>query len=371
MPDLFDSLTIGTLTIRNHLMRSATAERMSNPEDGTPSARMQAMYTRLAEGGIGLIVTGHAYIERQGKGHPEMASIASDAMIAAWRKVISPAQKAGARVMLQVNHCGASCDPAVTPHPLSPSGVATNAMVNPQPMTAEDLDRIIKAFGQAARRALEAGFDGVQIHGAHGYLLNQFLSPLTYPKPSFLLDGTELDGTEQRSVILKAVIEEIRRQVGDDFPVWIKLGVAGRAESGLNLTEGAQIASACSRYRVDCIELSHALGTPEDIDTSADMAFLPFAEAVRSAVADDFPLALVQNFRTHTQMQALLDRGTVQMISLCRPLIAEPDLPNHLQVDPGYEHACVRCGQCWPKQMHTGVACYNDAVKRKLANTGL
>jgi len=367
MPDLFAPLTIGTMTIRNHMMRSATAERVSNPQDGTPSAKMQHMYTSLAEGGVGLIVTGHAYIERQGKGHPEMASIASDDVIAAWHKVITPAQKAGARVMLQVNHCGASCDPTVTPHPLSPSGIPTNTLVKPRPMTAEDLERIIIAFGQAARRALEAGFDGVQIHAAHGYLLNQFLSPLTYPNPCFLLDGTETSDIERRSIITKAVIEEMRRQVGADFPVWIKLGVAGRAESGLHLMDGAQIARVCSGYGVDCIELSHALGIPEDIDTRADMAFLPFAEAVRPAVGDKFPLALVHNFRTRSQMQAVLDRGTVQMISICRPYIAEPDLPNKLRADPGYEHACVRCGQCWPKQLNSGVACYNDAVKRKLA----
>ncbi len=367
MPDLFDSLIIGTMTIRNHLMRSATAERMSNPEDGTPSAGMQAMYKRLADGGIGLIVTGHAYVERQGKGHPEMASIASDALIPAWREIITPAQRAGARMMLQVNHCGASCDPAVTPHPLSPSGVATNAMVKPQPMSVADLDRIISAFGQAARRAREAGFDGVQIHGAHGYLINQFLSPLTYPNPSFLLDGAESNSTEQRSIVLKAVVAEMRRQVGDDFPVWIKLGVAGRAESGLDLAEGARIASACSGFGVDCIEISHALGIPENIDMRTDMAFLPFAEAVKPVVADDFPLALVQNFRTRAQMQGVLDRGLVQMISLCRPLIAEPDLPNHMQAAPDYEHACIRCGQCWPKQPNSGVACYNAAVQRKLA----
>ena len=366
MPNLFDPLTIGTLTIRNHMMRSATAERVADPIDGTPSSAMKCMYTNLAKGGIGLIVTGHAYVERIGKGHPEMASIATDDVIPAWRDVITPAQEAGARVIMQINHCGASCDPAVTPHPISPSGIATNAIVQPQAMTTEDLARIIKAFGQAARRACEAGFDGVQIHGAHGYLLNQFLTPLTYPNPTFLLDSTMSTDTERRCRILKAVIKEIRCQVGDEFPVWIKLGVAGKTESGLDINEGAKIAYACSGYGVDCIELSHALGIPENIDERADIAFLPFGERVRSAVGDDFPLALVHTFRTRAQMQSVLDRGIVQMISICRPLIAEPDLPNKLRVDPSYDHACVRCGQCWPKEENMGVACYNKAVKCKL-----
>lgn len=367
MPDLFAPLTIGTLNIRNHLMRSATAERVADPLNGTPTPRMRHIYSQLAEGGIGLIVTGHAYVERLGKGHPEMASIATDDVIPAWRDIITPAQNAGARVMMQINHCGASCDPTVTPHPLSPAGIPTNASVEPQAMTAGDLERIITAFGQAARRAREAGLDGVQIHGAHGYLINQFLTPLTYPNPNFLLDGTASNDTDRRNLIVKAVIEEIRQQVGNDFPVWIKLGVAGRAESGLDITVGAKITRACSTFGVDCIELSHALGFPEDIDQRGDVAFLPFAKAARSAVGNHFPLALVHNFRTRAQMQSVLDSNLVQMVSLCRPLIAEPDFPNKLRTNPDYEHVCVRCGQCWPKEENMGSACYNQTVKNKLA----
>jgi 2,4-dienoyl-CoA reductase-like NADH-dependent reductase (Old Yellow Enzyme family) len=368
VPDLFDSVTIGTLTIRNHIMRSATAERVADPVLGIPSERMQNMYANLAKGGIGLIVTGHAYVERQGKAHPEMASIAIDDVIPTWRNVITPAQKAGAKVMLQVNHCGASCDPQVTPRPLSPAGVPTNEMVQPQLMTKTDLERIIWAFGQAARRAQEAGFDGVQIHGAHGYLLNQFLCPATYPEPTFLLDGTEETDVERRNRILEAVIHEMCRQVGDNYPIWIKLGVAGRKDSGLSIEKGAQIALACSQVGVDCIELSHALGIPEEIDQRAEPAFIPFADAVRPLVGKNFPLGLVHGFRTRARMQAVLDSGLVQMISMSRPLIAEPDLPNKLQDNPEYEHACVRCQQCWPQPPRYGVQCYNEAVQRKLGS---
>ncbi|MDF1512213.1 MAG: NADH:flavin oxidoreductase [Anaerolineae bacterium] len=366
MAELFEPVTIGTLTIRNRMMRSATAERVANPQDGTPSAKQQKMYVDLAEGGIGLIVTGHAYVERQGKGHPEMASMATDAVIPAWRDVITPAQQAGARIIAQINHCGASCDPKVTLHPLSPAGVATNPAVQPQAMTADELDRIIRAFGQAARRVQEAGFDGVQIHGAHGYLLNQFMTPLTYPDPCFLLDGSESDDVERRSRILKAVTGEIRQQVGDDFPVWIKLGVAGREDSGLDIRQGARFTAACFHYGVDCVELSHGLGTPSTIDERGPVAYLPFAEAVRPVVGEDVPLALVHSFSTVAQMQSVLDRGLVQMVSMCRPLIAEPDLPAKLRADTGYAHACTRCGQCWPKERGMGVACYNQAVQRKL-----
>jgi 2,4-dienoyl-CoA reductase-like NADH-dependent reductase (Old Yellow Enzyme family) len=357
MSSLFEPVTIGNLQLRNRLMRSATAERMSDPETGSPLPRLGAMYAALAEGGVGLIVTGHAYVERGGKAHPEMSSIASDDVIPAWREVTRPAQDAGARVMMQINHCGASCDPTMTPHPVAPSGVATNELVAPGIMSREEIQRIIRAFGQAARRAREAGFDGVQIHGAHGYLVTQFLTPLTNRRD----DGWGGDA-ERRRGFLKAVIREVRLQVGDDYPLWIKLGVAGKATSQLTSDEGARVANACARLGVDCVEISHALGTPEEIDVEHEARYRPMAEAVRQAVGNDFPLALVNGFRTRAGMEALLQDGLVQVISLSRPLIAEPDLPNKLRMVEAFEAACVRCGKCWPEGPGLGVACYHPQI---------
>ena len=331
MSGLFEPVSVGRLALRNRIMRSATAERVAHPENGKPSPRQGDMYTALAQGGVGLIVTGHAYVERGGQAHPEMASIASDDVIPAWRELIRPAQEAGARLMMQINHSGANCDPIVTPHPLSPSGVATNKLVTPGVMSEEDVWRIVQSFGQAARRAREAGFDGVQIHGAHGYLVTQFLTPQTNQ-----CDDAWGGDAERRFAFLRAIIEQMRRQVGDDYPIWIKLGVAGREESQLAIAEGARIAAACTGYGVDCIEISHALGEPEDIDKRQEAPYRPWAEAVRQAVGDDFPLALVNGFRTRAGMEAVLDNDLVQMVSLCRPLIAEPDLPNKLRENSHY-----------------------------------
>jgi 2,4-dienoyl-CoA reductase-like NADH-dependent reductase (Old Yellow Enzyme family) len=320
------------------------------------------LYATLARGGVGLIVTGHAYVERQGKAHPEMASIAADDLIPAWRKAIRPAQEAGARVMMQINHCGAGCDPTITSHPIAPSGVATNERVTPRTMTEEEIRRIVGAFGQAARRAREAGFDGVQIHGAHGYLVSQFLTPLTNRR-----DDAWGGDEESRRAFLRAVAAEIRRQVGDDYALWIKLGVAGKAESGLSIAEGARVAATCAGYGIDCVEISHALGIPEEVDhRRREVPFRPWAEAVRRAVGEDFPLALVYGFCTRASMEAVLEDGLVQMVSLCRPLIAEPDLPHKLHTGETLSVACVRCGKCWPEETGEGIACHNPGVQRKL-----
>ncbi len=362
MSNLFELVSAGRLALRNRLMRSATAERMTHPESGQPLSKQGAMYAALAQGGVGLIVTGHAYVERGGKAHPEMASIASDEVVAAWREVIRPAQEAGARVMMQINHGGPHCEPEVTPHPISPSGIAPDKSVEPRAMSAEEIQRLVQSFGQAARRVREAGFDGVQIHGAHGYIVSQFLTPQMNQRHD-AWGGDE----ERRFAFLGAIIQQVRRQVGDDYPVWIKLGVAGSEESQLDIAKGARIAAACVEYGVDCIEISHAEGEPKDIDQKKEAPYRPWAEAVRQAVGDDFPLALVNGFRTRAGMESVLDNGLVQLVSLCRPLIVEPDLPNKLRENVDYEHVCDRCGKCWPDEVGMGVVCRNAKVLRLLS----
>jgi 2,4-dienoyl-CoA reductase-like NADH-dependent reductase (Old Yellow Enzyme family) len=344
-------------------MRSATAERMADPVTGAPLPKLARLYTTLAQGGVGLIVTGHLYVAASGKAHPEMAALDDDSLIPAWAATIAPAQAAGVAMVAQINHAGASCDPAVTPHPLSPSGIATNEQnPNPAVLMPDQIEAIIVAFGQAARRARAAGFDGVQLHGAHGYLISQFLSPTTNRR-----DDCWGGRLAARMSFLMAVLAAVREQVGRDYPVWIKLGVAGRTEHGFTAVEGARTARACVAVGADGIEISHALGSPAWTEHAPEPRYLTMAQAVRDAVGPDYPLALVNGFRTRTVMQDVLDEGVVQLISLCRPLIVEPDLPNKLADGRSEIAACARCSQCWPKSLDEGVACRNRSVQRRLA----
>jgi len=361
MPDLFDPITIGSLRLRNRIMRSATAERMSDPESGAPLPRLAWLYRDLAEGGVGLIVTGHAYVARSGKAHPEMSSMASDQVIPAWRAAIRPAQGAGARVMMQINHGGIQVDPSVTPEPLSPSGVDARGLVSPRAMTDEEIASLVAAYGQSARRAREAGCDGVQIHGAHGYLICQFLAPGTNRR-----EDRWGGSAERRLSFLAEVTREVRAQVGDDYPVWIKLGVASRREYGITLVAGARAAKACSALGIDCIEISHGGGIPEELDPTREATFLPMARAVRDAVGPDFPLALVHGFRSRAVMEEVLASRVVQVISLSRPLIAEPDLPNKLRTRISEQALCLSCSRCFAKELGQGVACRNPQVQERL-----
>jgi 2,4-dienoyl-CoA reductase-like NADH-dependent reductase (Old Yellow Enzyme family) len=363
MTRLFDPVSAGKLTLRNRMMRSATAERMADPGTGAPLSSLREMYRELAEGGIGLIVTGHVYVARGGKAHPEMAGLHADDLIPVWRDMIRPAQQNGAKVMVQINHAGANCDPAATPHALSPSGVATNdRTTHPGAMAETDILEVAQAFGQAAQRAREAGFDGVQIHGAHGYLVCQFLTPAT----NLRTDRWGGDA-ERRRAFLRQVIDKVREQAGADYPVWIKLGVAGSEASGLTLEQGVQTAITCVERGVDAIEISNGWGMPAWVEDAPEPPFLRMADAVRSAVGPDYPLALVNGFRNLSVMQDVLESGAADMISLCRPLIVEPDLPRKLRDGLSDRASCARCSQCWPEQPGEGIACHNRSVQRRLA----
>lgn len=358
--NLFSPLQIGSLSVPNRLVRSATAERLADPVTGAPGESLRAMYLALAQGGVGTIVTGHAYVQPGGKCHPEMSSIAEDNLVPLWREVIRPAQQAGARVIMQINHGGASCDPAITALTVSPSGVRTNPAAPSRELVEEEIASIISAFGEAARRAREASLDGVQIHGAHGYLVSQFLTPRTN------LRSDAWGGDSQRRLaFLLAVTAEIRRRVGSDYPVWIKLGVAGAPPDELTLAEGAAAAVACSQSGIDCIELSHALGIPS-LPAKEEPTFLPWAQAVRQAVGPTVNLALVNGFRHVRVMESVLVSGLVQLVSLCRPLIAEPDLPLRLRQRLETKAACTRCDLCWPHSPGEGVACHNKHVQEHL-----
>lgn len=364
MPNLFESAGVGGLTLRNRLVRSATAERLADTSTGAPLPELAALYARLAQGGIGLIITGHTYVHPRGKVNAWMASMADGEMIPAWRQTIQPARDAGARVMMQINHAGASADPAVTPHPLSPSGVPIRDDAVPGIMEDADIRQAIDTFGEAAARVREAGFDGVQLHAAHGYCACQFLTPRT----NLRTDCWGGDPQRRRAFLL-GMIRAARSRVGDDFPLWVKLGVAGDRASGLRPADGARIAAACVQAGVDCIEISHGLGIPLEVDRHHEAHYRPLAGAVRAAVGPEYPLALVSGFRSVPGMEAVVQDGLVQLISLSRPLIAEPELPHRLQADPEYVAACDRCNRCRPTPPETTVACRNPAVLSRLGET--
>jgi 2,4-dienoyl-CoA reductase-like NADH-dependent reductase (Old Yellow Enzyme family) len=228
-------------------------------------------------------------------------------------------------------------------------------------MTPNEIVAVVDAFAQAARRARLAGFDAVQLHGAHGYLISQFLSPHTNHRT----DGWGGD-FDRRLCFLAAVCEAVRGQVGDDYPLLIKLGMMDNLErvpDGLTLEGGARIVARLADMRLDAIEVSGGYGGGQS-DFNGRLAvgskvpeayFRPLAR--RAKAATHLPVILVGGLRSRAVMQDVLASGDADLLSLCRPLIREPDLPNRLQSREATAAACISGGRCWPKGMGQGIAC--------------
>jgi len=356
MSKLFSPVQLGTLTLPNRLVRSATAERLADA-GGKPLPALSSMLCDLAEGGVGLIITGHMYVSPEGKCHPEMTGIHDDALLPGLSALAEAIHDAGGHVAVQINHGGMQCAPEAVDGTMAPSAIAADFLPQPaREMTVAEIEATVLAYGAAARRAKSAGFDAVQLHGAHGYLINQFLSPLVNRRTDGW--GGGLDG---RMRFLREVCAAVRAEVGDDTPVFIKLGVQDGRDGGLTLPDGVAVAAALEGMGLDGVEVSAGLSGP-DLQASRagvrgpeDEAYLRhLARAVREVTS--LPVMAVGGFRSRAVMDAVLASGDADFVSMCRPLICEPDLPRRLMAGQA-RGACISGNRCWPKGPGEGIAC--------------
>jgi len=355
---LFTPGSIGTLELPNRLVRSATAERLADA-DGRPQPPLKALYRELARGGVGLIITGHMYVHPSGRAHSEMTGIYADELIPDLAELVDVVHRENGRIAVQINHGGMQCSRDVVAETIAPSAIdAPFLKRSPREMTPDEIVSMVQAYAQAARRARVAGFDGVQIHGAHGYLISQFLSPFTNRRADEW--GGGLEG---RMRFLRAVCQAVREQVGPDYPVFVKLGMMDGVEGGLTAAEGAQVVAALAGMGLDAVEISGGIGGGRDINvrmavrTEEDEAyFRPLAQRARPVTA--LPILLVGGFRSRRVMDEVLDAGDADLISLSRPLICEPDLPNRLREGLQDRSSCISANRCWPeKPEDQGIAC--------------
>jgi 2,4-dienoyl-CoA reductase-like NADH-dependent reductase (Old Yellow Enzyme family) len=359
--DLFTPARIGTLELKNRLVRSATAERLATEPMGRPTPALAALYAELARGGVGLIVTGHAYVAPEGKAHPEMLGAHCDQLIPGLKTLAEAVHAAGGRIALQINHGGRQCDGDCTPDIMAPSAVPNPAGRTPREMAPAEIAAAVDAFAQAARRAQVASMDAVQIHAAHGYLVGQFLSPHTNRRNDAW--GGDF---ERRLRFLAAVCEAVRGQVGSEYPVFIKLGMMDnldRVPDGLTPEDGARIAGRLAGSGLDALEISGGAGggqgdfnTRLAVGSKAPEAYFR-SLARRAKAATSLPVILVGGLRTRATMDDVLASGDADLLSLCRPLIREPDLPNRLKSGDATASACISGGRCWAAGPGQGIRC--------------
>jgi 2,4-dienoyl-CoA reductase-like NADH-dependent reductase (Old Yellow Enzyme family) len=360
---LFETGNIGTLQLPNRLIRSATAELMVNP-DGSPSRQLESLYRELARGGVGLIITGHMYVHPSGKAHPGMLGVHADNAIPALASLADAAHREGGRIAVQINHGGMQCSAASVSETIAPSVTDFSFLKRPaREMTPQEIDVLIDAFAQAARRVKEAGCDGVQIHSAHGYLISQFLSPFVNKRTDEW--GA---GPEGQMRFLRAVCAAVREQVGPEYPTFIKLGMVDAVEGGLTVEGAADIVAELVGMGLDGLEISGGIGGGGDLNvrpgirTEADEGyFRHLAQAAR--LVTQLPIALVGGFRSLSVMEEVLVSGDADFISLCRPLISEPDLSNQLKDGSQQKAACISGNRCWPEDSEEGIACKCEGVR--------
>jgi len=354
---LFEPGRIGSLELRNRLVRSATAEQMAD-EDGRPEPPMIEMYTALVRGGVGLIITGHAYVHPTGKAHPAMTGVYDDALIPALRALSEAVHREGGKVVMQINHAGRQTSAEIIgQRPLAPSPVArAKGSPRPREMTEGQIEEIIRAFGLAAGRAQAAGFDGVQIHAAHGYLINQFNSPAA----NWRRDRWGKNAAS-RLRFFEQVAAAVRDEVGNDYPVLTKLGIQDFVRDGMTLYDGLEIVRHLAEWGIDAVEISGGIGSAnvrKNILRPEDEAYF-LSQARMARRATDLPILLVGGIRSREVMERILEEGTADFISMSRPFIREPDLPKRLQA--GQDKAtCVSCNRCWPPPGEYGIKCRNE-----------
>lgn len=360
MASLFETARIGKLEVKNRLVRSATCE-WSCDADGRATPGLVALYRTLAHGGAGLIVTGHAYVTRTGRASPGQIGIYTDSLGEALAPIAQAAHEEGAKIVVQINHAGRAAAPQLNdgaePGGFSPVATDKN-LPPPREMTSDEIGALVKAYGQAARRVQAAGFDGVQLHAAHGYLISQSLSPATNQRTDRW--GGSFDN---RLSFLRAVCEEVRGRVGADFPTFVKLASEDYVDGGLAAKDTARIAERLAGFGLEAIEISGGIQAPKasfnvrpGIQRPDDEGyFLENARRFRDVTG--LPLIVVGGYRTPELMErAVADEG-MDFVSLCRPLINDPDLPTKWQAGSDERAGCISCNQCL-RNRHEPLRCW-------------
>ncbi len=372
MSKMFEPVTIKNTNIRNRIARSATYEGMGN-HNGEPGELIAKTYNDLADGEIGLLITSATMIERFMMPLPEGADMAyptyicDDQYIDMWKPIVADVKSRGAAIVMQIVHPGRQEAPVLRmgEPPLAPSEVEERESgVMPRAMTIDEIKDMVEKFAQACRRTKEAGFDGVQLHGGHGYLLSSFISPYTN------LRTDEYGGdTAKRAKIIVDIVKRARELVGDDYPIMIKMNCDEFVEGGLMKDEAARVAAVIEEGGIDCIEVTAGIYETRNemsrkgINKEEKEAYLrTYAEALRSAVK--IPIILVGGLRSPGVIEKVLDEGIADMVSICRPLIREPHLVKRWKEGDLAKATCISCNQCSDNTFTQTMRCYVEEAEK-------
>ena len=333
---LFETFRLKNIELPCRIMRSATALRRTMPDGRVDPSYTDAMRA-IAEGGIGLVVTGHLYFHLSGRYSISMAGLDDRARADALKPAARAVHDNGAAVLAQLNHAGglAQVSPAY-----KPGGEAADVKLAGQSIDRNMIDELLRCMEISAELAMEAGFDGLQVHAAHGYLASQFLSPRTNGRADMY--GGSL---ENRARYVRRLVRAARKGAGASAITGVKLGMADSHPDGLSFADGIATARMLVEDGVDFIEVSGGFD-----DNIVKRRIRPDTQAYyRGRAAElkrsvNIPVALVGGIRTASMASEILESGDADLVSLSRPLIRQSDLPRLWK--QGQDSQCVSCNLC-------------------------
>ncbi|HLN04685.1 MAG TPA: NADH:flavin oxidoreductase [Acidimicrobiales bacterium] len=381
---LFEPGQIGPVTLRNRFVRAGTCEGMVDGR-GIVTAQFASLLENLARNEVGLIITGHMFVDRRGQYDADQTAIDCDDAIAPLQRTTEAVHRRGGKIFGQIAHAG-SQSIIGTNRAIAPSRIP-NAMTGREvpPATTEDIEAATEAFAAAARRAVEAGCDGVHIHAANGYLISEFSSPIANRRED------EWGGSAaRRDRFVLEVVKRVRAVVPSTVALTIKLGLLDMTEGGLGLEESVPRAERIIAAGVDAIEVScnlmrsyadnivpyvgvdrrRALGDlllhrlwskPPDQAYYRDLC-----RALRSSL--DAPLILAGGLRTAEVMTDIIESGDADFVALARPFIREPDLVRRFQQGRGGSVECTSCNICLMHSGHHPIQCWRKPRTRLVAH---
>ena len=351
---LFEQVSFPKLTLKNRFVRSGVWMKMAD-EQGHITPELKDVYKSLVDGGVGLIITEYTFIDKYDQPNPGMIGMYDDLFIDEWKEIIDYAHANGTKIACQIAAGGSQSglEEAKQRRIMGPSAVLNRVSgITPAEMNEDDFNRLIENHKNAALRVKRAGFDAVQIHAAHGYLLSQFLTPY-YNRRTDKYGGS----LHNRARIIYDVVSAVRSAVGDDYTVMIKVNMDDFMAEGEGLTfpESLEMFKHLDTLGLDFIE-------PSGANISAGNGIIQsFPRIARSVEKQSYfkeqvteiakniktPVILVGGNRNTTVMTDLLNNAGIPLFSFGRTLFSEPDLINKWVDNPDYVPKCVACNKCW------------------------
>lgn len=355
---LFQPVEINSLPLKNRSVRSATHEGLGD-EHGMPSSKLVEVYNNLAKHEVGMIVSGHSFVSANGMVSMGQTGLHCEECVKAWRPILNAVHAEGGKLIAQLSHGGVYASDAKTA--VGPSPYAVSQDKSPcRELTIHEISKLVEEFAVAAIRARKAGFDGVQIHAAHGYLISEFLSPF-YNKRTDSYGGS----CTNRMRFLLEILKSLRKELPADYPVMVKINSQDFVPDGFSVEDCKSTCIALQTHGADAIELSGGIpcASPEfspvrksNLTLNQPVYYEDAAKKIKSALS--IPLILVGGIRFPDVAERLLKNGICDLVSFSRPLVREPDLISRWKRGNAAKASCISCDRCFrPILAGKGIQC--------------